>query len=312
MHHDVVVVGSINTDLVLTVPRHPRPGETLIGQSRNLSAGGKGANQAVAAARLGASTAMVGAVGDDAEARTALHELSAAGTDLRAVITVPGPTGLAVVTVSEDGENTIVVVPGANAAVTVPTVEGAAATIRAARVCVLQAEIPLPSVERAVAVAAEAGVRVVLNVAPACDLPMTTLRHADPVVVNEQELSLVLGWLEGDGAPAGPSDGPDAAARATVGAERLRAAGVPSVVVTLGAAGVVGAERGGTWREPARRVTAQDTTGAGDAFVGALAAQLARGSTLREAARLATRVAAFSVQRSGAQPSYPWQDDELP
>ncbi|NTW41985.1 MAG: ribokinase [Cellulomonadaceae bacterium] len=307
MSHDVVVVGSINVDLVLTVHRHPLPGETLIGGSGELFAGGKGANQAVAAARLGATTAMVGAVGDDPNAAVALAQLAGADVDLSAVATLPGPTGVAVVTLADDGENTIVVVPGANAGVGTDAVQRAAPQITSARVCVLQAEIPLASVELAARLAADAGARVVLNVAPACSLPLATLTAADPLVVNEHEVALVLGWLQGttEATPAGPD-----AALAT--AHRLRAAGVPSVVVTLGSAGVVGSGADGDWALPARVVTARDTTGAGDAFVGALAARLSQGATLREATVTATAVAAFSVQRLGAQASYPWKDDPLP
>ncbi|HQY33192.1 ribokinase [Actinotalea sp.] len=314
MHPDVVVVGSLNVDLVLTVARHPRPGETLLGGSGDLFAGGKGANQAVAAARLGVRTAMVGAVGTDANAAVALRELRRAGVDVTAVTTVPGPTGLAVVTLAEDGENTIVVVPGANAAVGLQEVAAAAPVITGATVCVLQAEIPLPSVDLAAGLAAAAGVRVLLNVAPACPVPLSTLALADPLVVNEHEATLLLGWL--DAGPHDPPDGGRAADDATTAgiaaARGLRNLGVPSVVVTLGRAGVVGAGPDGEWALPARPVTARDTTGAGDAFVGALAAHLARGEDLRDAATAATRVAAYAVQRLGAQASYPWADDPLP
>lgn len=306
MRYDVVIVGSINVDLMLTVERHPHPGETLRGGSGAHLAGGKGATQAVAAARTGARTAMVGAVGSDATADTALEHLRGADVDLSSVRTVPGPTGLAVVTLAADGENTIVVVPGANATVTPDVVREAAAVIRDAAVCVVQAEIPLPSVEEAVRVAHDAGVRVVLNVAPAARLPWATLRAADPLVVNQHEASILL-----EGRPAEPgAASPVAAAEAA--AQELRAAGVPSVVVTVGGSGSVVLDRSGTHVIPARPVTAVDTTGAGDAFVGALAAGLAAGRTLPDAAAHATRVAAASVQRLGAQASYPWKDDPLP
>lgn len=320
MQWDVVVVGSTNVDLLLTVPRHPRPGETLLAGSGQLSAGGKGANQAVAAARLGARTAMVGAVGDDANASIALQELSAAKVDVHAVAHVAGPTGLAVVTVSDDGENTIVVVPGANASVTPAQVDRAEHVIRSAQVCLLQAEIPLAAVERAAEIAATHAVRVILNVAPACQLSLATLRLADPLVVNEHELALVLGWLDAT-RPAGqeeqsqPSRGPVPPSdhATTLDAVRaLRARGVPSVVTTLGREGVVCAGPDGEWSLPARAVPVLDTTGAGDAFVGALAARLAAGATLLDAAATATSVAAFSVQRLGAQASYPWKGDPLP
>ncbi|GMA32495.1 ribokinase [Litorihabitans aurantiacus] len=301
---EVVVVGSINVDLLLTVRRHPRPGETLIGGGGMRSPGGKGANQAVAAALRGASTAMVGAVGDDGGAEVALSRLEDAFVDLGDVVTVPGPTGLAVVTLDDDGENTIVVVPGANAWMTPDVVERASDTVRAARVCVLQGEIPRDSIVAVAATAAAAGVRVVLNAAPALDLPRATLAVADPLVVNEHEAALVLGWAGGGEATAGESG-------ASL-ADRLHALGAPSVVVTLGAAGAVGVSAGGAWAVDGLRVPVVDTTGAGDAFVGALAASLARGDGLQDAAREATRVAAHSVQRHGAQDSYPGPEVELP
>jgi ribokinase len=307
---DVVVVGSINVDLVLTVDRHPKPGETLIGGSGAHFAGGKGANQAVTAARLGARTAMVGAVGDDTTAPTALEHLRGADVDLSSVRTAPGATGLAVVTLAADGENTIIVVPGANASVTPDVVAGAAPVLAAARVCVLQAEIPLVSVADAARLAHEAGTRVVLNVAPAASLALATLRTADPLVVNEHEAAILLAGAGAPEAPAAPVG--HTTADGAVAAERLLALGVPSVVVTLGSAGCVVTESSGTTRIPARRVDVVDTTGAGDAFVGALAARLAAGDPLTTAAAHATRVAAASVRHLGAQVSYPWKDDVLP
>jgi ribokinase len=310
---DVVVVGSINVDLLLTVDRHPRPGETLLGGGGTQSPGGKGANQAVAAARLGARTAMVGAVGSDAGAEVALRHLRAAGVDLGAVRTVPGPTGLAVVTLAEDGENTIVVVPGANAHVTPDAVTTAAEVVAGAAVCVLQAEIPLGSVALAARVAHDGGARVVLNVAPAAELPWDVLRLADPLVVNEHEAAILLGATDAPATvpDAGAPDGdPVASGRAAAGA--LHAGGARSVVVTLGREGAVVVDAEGTHHVPARPVTAVDTTGAGDAFVGAIAAGLARGLSLVEATGHAARVAAASVQRFGAQDSYPWHGDPLP
>lgn len=297
MGTDIVVVGSINADLVLQVERHPHPGETLLGTGAVTLPGGKGANQAVAAARLGASVAMVGAVGSDPQAPVALSGLRGAGVDLAHVLAVDGPTGLAVVTLADDAENTIVVVPGANAAVTPAVVDGAEAVIAGARVCVLQAEIPLGSVVRAAEIAHAHGVRVQLNVAPATALPRATIALADPLVVNEHEAAVLLGHDV-----ARPEDA----------AEELAGLGAASVVVTLGAAGVTGYADGASWSLPARPVTPRDSTGAGDAFAGALAAGLAAGHPLTEAAAHATRVAAASVLRLGAQDSYPGKDDPLP
>ena len=180
MHHDVVVVGSVNVDLVLEVARHPHPGETVLGRSATVLPGGKGANQAVAAARLGARVAMVGAVGTDEYAATALSELARAGVDLTEVRHVDGPTGLAVITLAEDGENSVVVIAGANTTTDEAAVTAAGPLITAARVCVLQAEIPLEAVARAARLADAAGARVLLNVAPAVALPHDVLRLADP------------------------------------------------------------------------------------------------------------------------------------
>lgn len=300
-HYDVVVVGSINTDLVVRVARHPKPGETLIGSGSLTAPGGKGANQAVAAARLGARVAMVGAVGSDSNAEVALSGLVEAAVDVRRVHESPAGTGLAVVTLADDGENSIVVVPGANADVTPERVEAARDVLAESSICVLQAEIPIASVVRAVELAAEAGTRTLVNVAPATALPPSTLVHADPLVVNEHEASLLLGHPLGES----PGDASSAAAE-------FIARGVPSVVVTLGAAGVVGHDGGGSWSLPARPVRPLDTTGAGDAFVGALAHRLTSGATLEESAAFATRVAAASVLRLGAQTSYPWKGDPLP
>jgi ribokinase len=295
--HEVVVVGSINVDLVAQVSRHPEPGETVLGRSSTTLPGGKGANQAVAAARLGTGVAMVGAVGTDAYADVALSGLREAGVDLAHVRTVDTATGLAIVTVSDDGENSIVVVPGANGAVTPDVVDAAAPLVAQARVCVLQAEIPVESVVRAAEIAHRSGVRVLLNVAPATTLPTEVLTRADPLVVNQHEAATLLGRPLADARRA---------------ADELAAAGAASVVVTLGAAGVLGRDGSGRWSLPARAVEPRDTTGAGDAFVGALASRLAAGDTVRQAAQHATRVAAASVTRLGAQPSYPWKGDRLP
>jgi ribokinase len=321
--HDVVVVGSINVDLVLTVDRHPLPGETLLGSSSAHLPGGKGANQAVAAARMGARTAMVGAVGRDPAAGTALSLLEDASVDLTGVTRTDAATGLAVVTVAADGENAIVVVPGANATMTPQRLREVATVIAGAAVCVLQCEIPLDAVREAAHVAAAAGVRVVLNAAPATALPAATVRVADPLVVNQHEAAIVLDALRRTGsAPHGRRSGegdeepgtghPATVRRAVRDAEDLRAAGVPSVVVTLGPDGAVVADGTGWTVVPATPVPVQDTTGAGDAFVGAMAGRLADGADLRTAAAHASRVAAASVQRRGAQTSYPWRGETLP
>ncbi|MEV0949602.1 ribokinase [Promicromonospora sp. NPDC050249] len=299
----VVVVGSVNADLLTQVAVHPAPGETVLGRSMSVLAGGKGANQAVAAARLGAEVAFVGAVGDDSFAGQATAGLRAAGVDLSALTTVPGPTGIALVTVSADGENSIVVISGANATVEADTVSAHAATVAGADVVVLQGEIPRAATETAARLARG---RVVLNLAPVIELSADVVRRADPLVVNEHEARLALSLLGGQ---AVPDDDHAAAARA------LTEAGVSSVVITLGSAGAVVATRSGDGEVaavPSPKVSAVDTTGAGDAFVGALASRLAAGDELLDAARLAARVGAYAVTGIGAQSSYPSSTDALP
>jgi ribokinase len=296
----VVVVGSINADQVVTVARHPLPGETLIGTSIAVLPGGKGANQAVAAAQLGARVAMVGAIGRDTHARTATAILRSAGVDLGAVQELDGPTGLAVITVDDAGENTIVVIPGANARVDAAFVSVNSSIIASAAVVVLQGEIPAAGITAAAGLARG---RVVLNLAPVIDLDAATIASADPLIVNEHEAVLLLAQLV-PGVPAPASDA-DAVAR-------LRDWGVTSVVLTRGALGAIVADAAGVESVAAPVVSAVDSSGAGDAFVGALSAALAAGDTLREAARLAVRVGAFAVQSRGTQASYPHTGDSLP
>lgn len=296
----VVVVGSLNVDQVVTVDRHPSPGETLIATSMTLLPGGKGANQAVAAARRGATTVMVGLVGRDQSADVATRLLVDSGVDVSHVGVSDRPTGLATVTVDTSGENTIVVVPGANGGMTAEAVERTAAVLADAAVVVLQGEIPASGIAAA---ARLAGGRVVLNLAPVIDLDPAVVRLADPLVVNEHEAALVLAQIApGD---AVPQDDVDLA-------PALLAHGVPAVVITLGARGAIVADADGTTAVPSPRVEAVDTSGAGDAFVGALSASLAAGQTLLDGVRHAVRVGAFAVRGAGTQPSYPTLADTLP
>jgi len=328
----VVVVGSINVDQVVTVDRLPLPGETLIGTSMTLLPGGKGANQAVAAARRGAATTMIGAVGDDVHASAALPLLVESGVDVERVATAEGPTGLAVVSVGSDSENTIVVVPGANASVDEEAVARHAEVVSRAAVVVLQGEIPVSGIERAARLATG---RLVLNLAPVVAVSAEVVRLGDPLVLNEHEGRLLLELVApeaaerlagrdasrdatGASSAAAPSDpsSPDASDvssddDAAVVAE-LRGLGVASVVLTRGAAGALVSDASGSWSVPSPRVRAVDSSGAGDAFVGALSAALAGGSSLLEAAQEAVRVGAYSVTTAGTQPSYPGADDELP
>ncbi len=290
----VVVVGSLNLDVVVRTPRHPRAGETVLGHGHAEHPGGKGANQAVAAARLGASTAMLGRVGDDTAGERLRASLVDAGVDLAALDTTSGVrTGAAFITVDDEGENTIVVSSGANAHLAAADVDHHRDLVEAAGVCLLQLEV---ADEVVVAAARAAGGRVVLNPAPARDLPAGLLEDIDVLVPNEGELARL------GGVDTAPSDLDELAALA-------RSLAVPTVVVTLGPRGalVVGADR--LDLVPAPEVDVVDTTAAGDTFCGALAAAIVRGEDLVTATRWAVAAAVLSVQRDGAQPSIPTRDE---
>ncbi|MEV4436752.1 ribokinase [Streptomyces sp. NPDC049585] len=291
--YDVLVVGSANADLTVRVDRRPGPGETVTGGDLVESAGGKGANQAAAAARLGARTALLARVGDDAHGQLLLDAQRQAGTDVRHVLVERGArTGTATIVVGPDGDNAIVVSPGANARLSPADVTAARALVAASAVVSLQLEVPARTVRAAAAVAEEEGARVVFNPSPApASVDQQVLAVADPLVVNEHE-ARQLSQAAGD--------------TAEEWAAELRRRGARSVVVTLGAEGalVLGAD-GRPVRVPGVPAEVVDTTGAGDAFTGALAVRLAGGASLEEAARFAVRVGAVAVTRPGAQPSYP-------
>lgn len=291
----VVVVGSANRDRVITLDAAPRPGETVLAQAMALHPGGKGANQAVAAARVRGGVGFVGCVGDDADGAAALAALRAEGVDTADVaVTADAPTGTAVVLLTPDGQNAIVVVPGANSAVD-PTAVTAAVVRRAGAgsVVVVQAEVPVPVIAAAVRAAAAAGARPVLNLAPPVEVERAVLVLCDPLVVNESEAGAVLGRA------VSGRDGALDAARDLAGI-------AVSAVVTAGADGACWAGPGGSGHVPAPAVHAVvDTTGAGDAAVGALACRLADGTGLAEAVAVAVRAGSLAVQRAGAQASSP-------
>ncbi|MEV6005654.1 ribokinase [Streptomyces sp. NPDC051976] len=292
----MLVVGSVNADLVVRVARHPAPGETVLGTAGpETHPGGKGANQAVAAGRLGARVGLCGLVGADAHGERLTAGLRAAGVDTSALGVAPeAPTGLALITVAADGENTIVVAAGANAALTEAEVERAVR--KGVRVVSAQCEVPIAAVRAAARAAERTGARLVLNPSPPEALSADShragelLAAADPLVVNQHEMRVLLGGA-GEGGEAEPED--------------LLRLGVRSAVVTLGGVGAVVVERTAegsrTTRLAAVRVRVVDTTGAGDAFTGALAWRLAEGDGLVAAARWAVRAGAAAVQESGAQ-----------
>ena len=287
----VVVVGSSNTDLTVLCPELPGRGQTVLGGELYTAAGGKGANQAVAAARAGARVSFVGAVGDDDFGRRAVAGLKRDRIDTRHVAVKRGtPSGVALILVEESGENLIAVAPGANGALTVADVNRAADVIRKAGALLLQLEVPLRTVRRAAAIAKKAGVPVILNPAPmpAEPLPPALLANVDYLVPNQVELLRLTG-----------------ARSQTRAAKELFGLGVRALIVTLGAKGarVITVDR--SFAVPSSRVKAVDAVGAGDCFCGYVAAGLAAGETLEAAARLACAAAAISVSRRGAQPSIP-------
>lgn len=311
----VLVIGSANADLVVRVQRRPGAGETVLGGDLAVQPGGKGANQAVAAARLGARVAFAGCLGADGHGQLLLSSLTRAGVDVAETCLLDGvPTGVALISVTPDGDNAIIVSPGANGHVTRGDVQ------RAVRmggrgtpaVIVLQLELPPDVVEHAATLAADAGARVVLNLAPPIPLPQQVLRVCDPLVLNQHEAAVLLtgtGTGTDDDHEAGPGSDPEEPIRA---AERVLALGPRSVVLTLGAGGAVAATGSGeVVHVPAPEVTPVDTTGAGDALTGALAWRLAEGDGLVEAVRFAVRVGSTTTLLPGAQPSFPRLDDVL-
>ena len=289
MSKPILVVGSLNMDLVVSVPRHPRPGETLLGGAFHTFPGGKGANQAVAAARLGAPVRMIGRLGADKFGDALLATLQDDGVDTRWVQQdAQAASGVALITVSADGQNTIVVAAGANGRLSTADVQAAEDAFADAVVVVLQLEIPLPAVEAAARLGRKHGAAVVLNPAPAQPLSAELLALADYLVPNQSELELLSGE-------------PDLERGIRVLLERS----VRNLVVTLGERGARWVSAAGSVEVPAFAVRAVDTVAAGDAFVGAFAAALAEGRPVQDALLRGNAAGALAVTRAGAQPSLP-------
>jgi len=277
---DVVVVGSLNLDLVVHAPRHPTPGETLVGTTYDEYPGGKGLNQAVAAARSGASVALVGAVGDDSAGEYLRAVVQEEGIDDLWVSTIPSATtGRALITVDDAGENSIIVVPGANAQLS-------EVSIPASRVVLAQLEIPVAAVTEAFLTASANGVTTILNPSPATTLPDELINACSVLVPNEHEIELLGG----------------------VGGMSWR---IEHVVVTLGEAGAKHTTSGAVTTIDPVEVNAIDTTGAGDAFCGALAARLAHGDEIADALRFASAAGALATTTPGAVPSQPRREQTL-
>lgn len=299
---NILVVGSLNMDLVVQMPAIPRPGETLLGGKFATFPGGKGANQAVAAARLGAHVSMVGRVGGDAFGKQMLQIIRDEGIDTRFIgVDEQSATGVALITVDAQGENSISVASGANFTLTEEDVRQAWQQIPDVDLLVMPLETPLETIRTAAQIAKQRQVRVILNPAPAQDLEESLLRMVDVIVPNESETERLTGQT---------INNQDNTRNA--GAELLKR-GVANAVLTLGESGALLVE--GSSGEPvfefipAFQVPVVDTTAAGDAFVGALATAMGEGQSLSNAVRFASAVAALSVTRPGAQPSLPYRSE---
>ena len=292
----IIVVGSLNMDLVMRTPRVPVGGETLNGHEFSTLPGGKGANQAVACARLGGQVGMIGQVGTDGFGNTLRDGLSADGIDVSGVKqTSSVGTGVAMILVEDIGQNRIVLASGANGTLSLADIDAQSSAIEGAAILVVQLEVPMPVVQHAMAIAHAAGVPVLLNPAPAAPLPENIWPQVDILVPNESEASLLAG--------ISVSDAPSAFAAARI----FRQRGVNCVLVTLGEQGVAVVDDAGERHIPAQVVKAVDTTAAGDTFIGGLTAGLIEGMSLDEAVALGQKASALCVTRHGAQPSIPYR-----
>lgn len=290
----ILVIGSINLDLVATTAHIPAPGETVTGQDFQTHPGGKGANQAVAAARLGHPTQMIGRVGDDAFGVQLRAGLESAGVDTQSVLTTPGSSGTAVIVVADSGENSIVVIPGANGLVTPADIDANLEKIRAAGIVLAQLEIPLEAVQHLAQICAQEKIPLILDPAPARELPDDLLKNVTWFTPNETEAAFYL---------RSHTENPQPQATAA----SLIAKGIQNVILKLGSKGAFLAasqSQSGPQIQPFP-VQPVDTTAAGDCFNGAFAVALLQGKSPAESARFAAAAAAISVTRPGAQPSMP-------
>ena len=300
MKPKIVVVGSSNTDMVVKLSRLPKAGETIIGGTFAMAAGGKGANQAVAAARAGGEVTFISKVGDDLFGKQAIAGFTKEGLNTRFVGTEPGAaSGIALILVDDHGENSIGVASGANAEIRPSDVEGAKAIISAADILLAQLEIPLPTVEAAIHLAAKAGVRLILNPAPAQSLSLSLFRLISFITPNETEAEALTGIRISDERSAAEAS------------QVLMSRGVGAVIITLGSRGAYLADANGGRFLRAFSVHPVDTTAAGDVFSGALAVPLGEKANLDEAVRFANAAAALSVTKLGAQPSVPYREEIL-
>lgn len=294
----LAVLGSINADHILNVAQFPRPGETVIGKQYQVAFGGKGANQAVAAGRAGASVTFIACVGDDEPGQQMRNQFSSDGIDVSAIEVIAGEaSGVALINVNSDGENAIGIYPGANAALTPARVRAHQATIVSADALLMQLESPLESVLLAAQLASASNTQVILNPAPATALSDELLALVDIITPNETEAQILTGIAVNDDHGAGQA------------AAVLHAKGIAVVLITLGSRGVWLSHQGDGQRIAGFAVEAVDTIAAGDTFNGALITALLESQPLTDAIRFAHAAAAIAVTRPGAQPSVPWREE---
>lgn len=291
----IVVIGSLNMDLVVQASRLPQGGETILGNAFHEIPGGKGANQAVAMARLGAQVDMIGRVGSDGFGKSLLSTLSVDGVNVEAVKALEGTsTGVALITVQDSGENSIIVVPGANGLLSPLDLEPLKGQILSASTVVAQLETPIETVKTALKLAKKEGIRTILNPAPAQALDLELLESIDLLTPNETELALLSGMVT------------ETLEEVKLAALALIEKGVKALVVTLGSEGAYYIDHTGrTYKQKAYPVKAVDTTAAGDSFTAALAVKLTEGADIEEAMDFASKVGAITVQKIGAQSSLP-------
>lgn len=294
----IVVVGSSNTDMVTTTDHLPEPGETILGEKFFINPGGKGANQAVAASRLGGTVIFIAKIGDDIFGRQSLQLFREEGIDTAHIISDhENPSGIALITVDKHGENCIVVAPGSNAALVPADIDNAKTIIEQASVVLLQLEIPISTVQYVINIAAAAHVPVILNPAPACALPDSILSHVSIITPNEKEAGMLTGIHIKDEITA------------TQAAKKLKEKGIKTVIITLGQQGALVYHDDECIIVPAPVVRAVDTTAAGDVFNGALAVALSEKKSMAYAVGYACKAASISVTRLGAQSSAPYKNE---
>lgn len=293
----ILVIGSSNTDMTAKTHALPRPGETVLGGVFTMGAGGKGANQAVAAQRLGGKVQFICKVGRDMFGDNAIAQYQKEGLDTSGILRSSLPSGVALIYVDDNAENCIVVASGANGDLSEADIDASSAAIKACGILLLQLESPIPTVLKAAKMAHEAGAMVVLNPAPACELPEELFRYIDLFIPNETELSTFSGL---------PVNNPEEAEKA---AAVMQQKGVGRLIVTMGSKGALICEGGPATFVPAHKVKAVDTTAAGDTFCGALCVAISEGKSLKEAAEFACAASALTVQKMGAQNSIPYRKD---